>query len=158
MVASSGTTSARRALAQLAHADLEMSATLADDHDWHVREELAWATTHPEILERLLGDVHPQVRGMVARNPKITSSQRRALAKDPQAVTRAIVATCENCPDDILFELAQDKSANVRFCLTLHGKNRPLMELLMNDSDSTVADTARSSLSRPPLSGAELFP
>lgn len=132
--------------------DSKSAARLAGDDDWHVREELACATGHREIVAQLVCDPHPRVRGAVALNPLATHDQRRTLSQDRSAQTRAIVAGAQGNPDDVLFALARDKSENVRFWLTIHGRNRPLMELLMTDSSQSVADTARSSLERPPRS------
>lgn len=151
-VAISGHARARRALAQLEDLHAGPSARLAVDNDWHVREELAWATPHAEIVAQLLRDAHPRVRGSLAHNPLTTDDQRRTLAQDPSAETRAILASAEGNPDDVLFGLARDKSTNVRFWLTVHGTNRPLMKLLMKDPSDMVADTARNSLRRPPRS------
>ncbi|MFC7500636.1 hypothetical protein, partial [Nocardioides sp. GCM10030258] len=151
-VAISGHVHARRALAQLEDLDATPSARLTEDDDWHVREELAWATPHAVIVAQLLRDAHPRVRGSLALNPLTTDNQRRTLAQDPNAETRAILASSDRNPDDVYFELARDKSTNVRFWLTVHGTNRPLMKLLMKDPSDMVANTARNSLRRPPRS------
>lgn len=151
-VAVSGGVRARRALAQMEDLDAEASLYLLEDEDWHVREELARATQHRDVVARLLRDPHPRVRGSVASNPLATAEQRRILAKDASAEARAVLAGSNDNPDDVLFALARDKSENVRFWLTVHGTNRPLMELLMQDSSKMVADTAASSLRRPPRS------
>ena len=152
VVAAAGLPKARRALAQREDIDLATSERLSRDEDWHVREELAWATHHPGILTTLLRDAHPRVRGAVSHNSGATADQRWELADDPRADARAILASAHGNNDDLLFTLARDRSERVRFCLTVHGTNRPLMELLMKDSSEMVANTARNSLRRPPRS------
>lgn len=136
-------------MAQLGDLEPAIAAALVDDGDWHVREQLALATRDGGILERLMRDDDPRVRGQVAWNPIATENQRREPARDARAEARALVAACPETPNDVMFELAEDKSPNVRFWLTVHGHNRQLMKILMKDPERTVADTARNSKRSP---------
>lgn len=151
-VAVTGGERARRALAQMSDLDTATSVHLMNDDDWQVRYALAQMTQHREVLAGLLRDPHPRVRGSVAANPLASAEQRRILARDATSETRALVASARDNPDDVYFALARDKSEHVRFCLTVHGTNRPLMRLLMQDPSQMVASTAANSLRRPPRS------
>lgn len=149
LAARHGDSDVRQALAQLGDLEPAIAASLVDDGDWHVREQLALATRDGEILERLMRDDDPRVRGRVAWNPIATEDQRRELAHDARAEARALVAACPDTPSDVLIELTGDKSPDVRFWLTVHGHNRQLMKILRKDPERTVADTARDSKRSP---------
>jgi hypothetical protein len=138
----------RWALAQTCNLEPEFVRALQADQAWQIREQVAACHASTEVLEALLTDPDARVRGAVAaHNPNATEQQLRRLAEDRSAVTRRAVAGRRVLPEDVLFRLATDRSADVRWWLcVVHCRNKRLMRVLSDDADEMVAHQARTAL------------
>jgi hypothetical protein len=137
----------RSVLAQLRDLEPELIEALLADSEWQVREQLAMSTRSVNVLQALMKDADPRVRGEVALNDLATKEQLRRLADDASAVTRDKVAARQVLPEDVQSRLAADRSQNVRWWLCVaHDRNIALMTTMSADPDELVASHAKSAL------------
>jgi len=145
----------RFVLAQLLGLPAEIIELLARDPAKQVRESLAESTDDPAVLQALLNDSEPGVRGCAAGNKGTTAAQRRQLVRDPVARVRAAVVHGVaihgwDIPEEDLLLLARDRSALVRFWVAaLPGSTRPVYRILAEDPAEEIATAARAWLMAP---------
>jgi hypothetical protein len=116
----------------------ETQNRLAHDDSPEVRSRVAETTSYRDLLDLLIGDAEPEVRGMAAANPRIDRQQMEKLITDPIARVRINAVNLGwHYPDDgQLLRLASDRSSRVRWsALYRPGSPRALYELLANDAD-----------------------
>lgn len=120
-------------------------AVLMNDPDHHVREQLAAASTDAATLISLTGDPHPMVRATVVLNPNLPTTYVEAMAADPAAPVRAAVAGSRRVRPGTLTQLAEDRSADVRWeVMVTNHERQDIVEKLTADPDEINAMQARA--------------
>jgi hypothetical protein len=127
----------------------DVQAALSRDEFSETRQNLAGTTNYIDLFEALLQDADPKVRGICARNPRITRSQMETLVTDPIKRVRANAAALGlQFPDDEqLLRLARDRSADVRWAVLLRAdRPREAIEIIAQDADEINRRHAQSAL------------
>ena len=122
---------------------------LAGDPSEAVRVNKARSTSYRDLLELLLADSRPAVRGACADNPRVEKQQMERLITDPVKTVRyRAVSTGMRYPDEEqLLRLAVDRSSDVRWAVLFHPRSpRQAIELIAQDQNETNRRHARSHL------------
>lgn len=127
----------------------DVQAALSRDESRETRQNLAETTNYIDIFRVLLRDADPEVRGVCARNPRITRSQMETLVTDPITRVRANAAALGlQFPDgEQLLRLARDRSGEVRWAV-LFRVDLPIeaIEIIAQDRDPLTRQHAQSAL------------
>ncbi|MFF4875149.1 hypothetical protein [Micromonospora sp. NPDC000668] len=134
----------RGLLAETRELEPDLAAKLIDDVSPEVRERLATHSHDPDVITALLADRTVRVRKGVARNPRTTAEQRRALAQDPVVDVRAALVRAVELDEADLELLVDDRSVQVRLAMA-KSEVIPahIRHALERDPDETVASAAR---------------
>ncbi|WP_406079398.1 hypothetical protein [Micromonospora sp. NBC_00858] len=134
----------RGLLAETRELEPELATKLIDDVSPEVRERLATHSHDPDVITALLADRTVRVRKGVARNPRTTAEQRRALAQDPVVDVRAALVRAVELDEADLELLVDDRSVQVRLAMA-KSEVIPahIRYALERDPDDTVASAAR---------------
>ncbi|MBM0255874.1 DUF2336 domain-containing protein [Micromonospora sp. 4G55] len=134
----------RGLLAEMRELEPELAARLIDDVSPEVRERLATHTHDPDVIAALMTDRTVRVRKGVARNPRTTAEQRRALAQDPVVDVRAALVRAVQLDEADLERLVHDRSVQVRLAMaTSEVIPSHIRQALGRDPDDMVAGAAR---------------
>ena len=140
----------RAAVAYRPQLDLETSLALADDPEPRVREALAGATSHPEVLRRLAEDPHLLVRYRVAGNAADPPEVDRAL-RSHDSVRECLLGAWQrgegvNAEGKPLARPDQSDRWTAEECATLALRSAPdaLARLLLLTSDRCPAEVLES--------------
>ncbi len=135
----------RGLLAESRELEPDLAARLVDDVSPEVRERLATHTHDPEVITALLADRTARVRKGLARNPRTSTAQRGALARDPVADVRVALVLAVELPEADLRHLVDDRSVQVRMAVATSELVPPhIRQALRDDPDEMVADAARA--------------
>ncbi|MGC4891529.1 hypothetical protein [Micromonospora sp. DT227] len=134
----------RGLLAERRELEPELAARLVDDVSPEVRERLATHTHDPDTITALMADRTARVRKGIARNPRTTANQRRALAQDPVADVRAALVLAVELDEADLRLLLDDRAVQVRMAMA-RSELIPadIRRALGRDPDEMVAGVAR---------------
>ncbi|MCF6378363.1 hypothetical protein L2K70_12180 [Nocardioides KLBMP 9356] len=135
-------------LAQRHDLPAEVYEALFSDPDRQVRESLATSTDRADLVARFAQDEEVSLRALAAIHPLCSDADFERLSRDPSNRVRATVAgERRRLSEDMVQRLARDRSANVRWhVLTHHRDRRDLAELLAQDADEMNAAQARHHL------------
>jgi len=124
----------------------DMVLAYARDGDYRVREALAQnPSTDPAILDQLMDDRVPCVRGALAKHPRFTNLL--LLATDPSADVCAALAARTDATVEVLEVLARSPSSMVRVAIARRTDTpREVLELLTHDSQTLVRNQATETL------------
>lgn len=117
----------------------------------HIREEYfraAWGIATVEIWKEVI-DKYPEMREWVAHNKTIPDEIIRILALDKDSRVRHMIACKRRMPADLLPLFAKDPDETIRRIVARSSKSsREVLEMLINDEWSVVAEEARERLAK----------
>lgn len=119
---------------------------LAEDDDWHVRQEVAANLSTPSnILQSLALDKETnewnRIKINVAENLHTPVKTLELLATDPSRQVRAGVASNENTPVRLLRKLARDKEEHVRFFVVTNIKTPTILLKKLSKGKRTMVSS-----------------
>ena len=113
-IAAEGSKELRASLAGQPFLPLDVARLFLQAPETEIREALASQTTHREVLEALLADPHPSVRGDALRNDLVTHADVDRAVQDRNYLVRGLAARHLPIRRVDLERLLQDRSEFVR--------------------------------------------